>query len=76
MAHDAKHFRRVYTRTLIVNYPTTLSHPKMPLYVSCEYKVEGSGCGLNQNKENHITIKIMKILKLRKPPRDDSVIFP
>ena len=41
-------FRLVYTRIAIDNYLTALFYHKMPTF-GYEYKVEGSGCGFNQN---------------------------
>ena len=50
VAHDTKWFHLVYTRIFIDNYPTSLFYhtKKMPTFGLYEYKVEGSGCGLNR----------------------------
>ena len=43
-------FRLVYTRIVIDIYPTTLFNTKMLTFGLYEYKIEGSGCGFNQNR--------------------------
>ena len=54
VAHDAKCFRLVYTRIFIVVFSLTTIQQlyfitKMPTFGLYEYKVEGLGCGFNQN---------------------------
>ena len=52
VAQDAKcFFRLLYTRIFIDNYRTTLFYHKITTFGLYDYKVEGSGCGFNRNRD-------------------------